>query len=228
MPRRQAASSWLCQLTTLQATIASLFLWLADAGPPCLGPVFFIRLPLGFPCCYPGLVAPPWPRPAWLPRPHLLLPSASCSLASSPSSVIKTSRLEQGPARPTARLPQHQILVCRDVWLSSFLPAANQNHPNTLQPAWHWVVGWGGWMLPAWGSLSAPSHHPARIPGSRAVGLLAVSPSCWWKMRFQHSLYTLWRIKLLLKLVVKSLRNETLGNSDVGWWCGVAPLSLCW
>lgn len=67
-----------------QATIASLFLWLADAGPPCLGPRVLHKASLSL------LVATrargsSLARPAWLPRLHLLLPSASCSLASVPA-----------------------------------------------------------------------------------------------------------------------------------------------
>lgn len=105
-----------------------------SAVAPELSPVFHTRPPCPGPHALLSLPAAPEPvvRPgqgrlaARLPQPHLLLPSAGCSLASSPSSVIKTSRQRRGPAHSC--LLQNQILVCPEVWLSSFLPAANQNH----------------------------------------------------------------------------------------------------
>lgn len=52
-----------------------------------------------------GLWILPGPWPTWLPQLHLLLRLAGCSLASSPSSVIKTSRQGWGPSPATASLP---------------------------------------------------------------------------------------------------------------------------
>lgn len=128
-----------------------------------------------------GLWILPGPWPTWLPQLHLLLRLAGCSLASSPSSVIKTSRQGWGPSPATASLPQNRILVCHDVWLSSFLPAANQKHSE------HFVacLAWCSVELaqPSWPSQLLTLlvfAHPAHCPPSQShtgMGEFTVSPT---------------------------------------------------
>lgn len=103
---------------------------LPDAGPVLAHaphPAF-----LNLPVAIYGLVAPSWPqaRLAAMTTSAVAISWLLTGLQSQLSN--KDIQAGVGPAQPTARVPQNWIRVCHDAWFSSFLPAANQKHLNTL------------------------------------------------------------------------------------------------
>ena len=149
---------------------------LADPGPPCPGPLSSI--PLWQPWVW-GSSPAPGPLAG-----HLCCGHRPGSLASSPSSVIKTQAGAWGwggqhHPQPVS-LTTDRIRACLAVWLSSFLPAANQNHSERSAARRLCGVPGGRTFLPSPGLLPAPSllgrwACPRGAPRSGDTGHLDIS-----------------------------------------------------
>lgn len=179
-------------------------LWLLSAKPPTPHPppshkalrssvsktlalpilAHVLRWPFAsLPVATPGLWPLPGPWPSLLPWPLLLLPSAGCTLATSPSSVIKTSRLGRGP--PHSPQPVCLETGSLSVEMSGFqvssLPQIKTirmlcSRPGAVPQA---EMAKCSWPL-------APRLRPATGPPRPQVqelwGLSTVSPLSWRKM----------------------------------------------
>lgn len=109
---------------------------------------------LSLPAASEPVVCPGQGRPAArLPQPHLLLPSAGCCLASSPSSVIKTSRQRRPGPQLSASEPDPCLSPCLAF---EFSPCCKSKTYGALCA----VQSWRGFLSSPYPALMRPPSQP--------------------------------------------------------------------